>query len=244
MTALLQVVDSKSAALLNQQRQCHEGTADLLQEMTRLLCRVVGDYKAANAKVAATEKDKSDALERVTTVECAIGRHKFTLERALDDLVAEQRKRAALEERVHYLKDRARKLQERVHQLSADARQKVSIKLGGVLHSTKCSLCGTVRTGQGTIDEPNDELERDLIDALNRAAAAEQRTRELHNALHVVKVLNVDTNNEEQRLDEPAHKRLKCLEHGSIVLQAQTAETQVRIKREKEEVAEELEVSN
>jgi hypothetical protein len=240
-------VDGHVAALVEKQRRCHEGTEELLKDLTCLLRRVVADYTAARAKVAATEKDKSDALECVTNVERTIARREFTLERVSEALVAAQGKRAALERALACASARfaaaellVNQLKEQLHQSSADAPKKLSIKLGGVRHSTKCSLCETVLTGPVATAE----LELDLIDALNRAAAAEQRTRELHKALHEVDVLDVDTNRTEQRLGEPAPKRLKCLQDGSRKLQAQAAETQVRVKQEKEEVAEDLEVSN
>jgi hypothetical protein len=244
---MLEGVDGHVAALVDDQRRCHEGTEKLLKDMTCLLRRVAADYTAVRAKVAATEKDKSDALECVTNVERTIARREFTLERVSEALVAAQGKRAALERALACASARfaaaellVNQLKEQLHQSSADAPIRLHIKLGGGWHSTKCSLCEAVLTGPVATAE----LELDLIDALNRAAAAEQRTRELHKALHEVDILDVDTNRTEQGLVEPAPKRLKRLQDGTRKLQAQAAETQVRVKQEKVEVAEVLEVSN
>ena len=93
-------------------------------------------------------------------------------------------------------------------------------------------------------DARNVAAERDLIDALGRAAAAEQRAKELHRQLHQVEVFVVDTNQTEKRNDEPAPKRLKIMQDASSKSQAQASKAQVRIKQEKAEVAEDLEVSN
>ena len=93
----------------------------------------------------------------------------------------------------------------------------------------------------------DDDVKQQLTDVRNRLAAAEQENKELHKALYAVEVISVETDHTEQivREDvEPASKRLKRLQEDSSELQARAAKAQVRVKQEKAEVAEDLEVSN
>ena len=79
-----------------------------------------------------------------------------------------------------------------------------------------------------------------------RAAAAERVSTDAISRLaerDEVEVIFVETNQTERvvRQDaEPAAKRLKRLEEGSLELQAQAAKAQVRVKQEKAEVTEQL----
>ena len=89
------------------------------------------------------------------------------------------------------------------------------------------------------------ELRAAAADA--RAAAAERVSTDAISRLaerDEVEVIFVETNQTERvvRQDaEPAAKRLKRLEEGSLELQAQAAKAQVRVKQEKAEVTEQLE---
>ena len=162
---MLQGVDGHVAALVDDQRRCHEGTEKLLKDMTCLLRRVAADYTAVRAKVAATEKDKSDALECVTNVERTIARREFTLERVSEALVAAQGKRAALERALACASARfaaaellVNQLKEQLHQSRAAAPIKLHIKLDGERYSTKCSLCADVLTGPvATAEHPSSD---------------------------------------------------------------------------------------
>ena len=88
------------------------------------------------------------------------------------------------------------------------------------------------------------ELRAAAADA--RAAAAERVSTDAISRLaerDEVEVIFVETNQTERvvRQDaEPAAKRLKRLEEGSLELQAQAAKAQVRVKQEKAEVTEQL----
>jgi hypothetical protein len=270
MDRMLKEADGRVAQQVNQEWVCNERRKKLMKDLTGALHRVVAENTALCAKDAATEKDNSIALKHASEALVAEQRKRATVERTLElTLQCASARLAAANLLVDESKEQLHQLKEQVQQSSADAKKKLlHIKAGGKRHSTlvlgpansqeyQCCRCGAALPGPVAPDQPPiridltdttaAELEQELADTQNRLAAAEQRAEDLHKELYEVAVCDVDTDQIEQvvRQDaEPAPKRVKRLQEGYKRLQAGAVKAQVRVKQEKEEVAEELEVSN
>ena len=200
-------------------------------------------------------------------------RKRATVERTLElTLESANARLAAAKLLVDQSKEQLHQSKEELHQLKAQVQQSSAANSQVVLLPAwqcpacgagpkgpeyQCCRCGAALPGPVAPDQPPiridltdttaAELEQELADTQNRLAAAEQRAEDLHKELHEVAVCDVDTDQIEQvvRQDaEPAPKRVKRLQEGYKRLQAGAVKAQVRVKQEKEEVVEELEVSN